>query len=94
MKKKKCVSRVGRFLLYEILLGTRSLTMPRQMLYNSLDISLITETLKIRLTEVCGEKKSYHSVTRSKRYQNEEISIFFCIAKANVPGFALKLRNS
>lgn len=66
--EQKNVSRIGRFLLYEIFLGIRSLTMPRQMLTNSLDISLIMETLKIRPTEICGEKKSCHSVTCSKRF--------------------------
>lgn len=45
--KKKMFLGLGAFLLYEILLGIQSLTIPRQMLYNLLDISLITETLKI-----------------------------------------------
>lgn len=89
----KHVSRVGHFLLYEILLGARSLTVPRQMLHNSLDISLITETLKIRLPEACGEKKSYRSVTHSKRYSSEVIAIFFCICKSKCAWLCTKAKN-
>lgn len=64
------------------------------MLTNSVDISFIMETLKTRLTEIYGEKKSCHSVTCSKRFQNTEILISFCICRSKRAWFCTNIRTA